>query len=50
MMRLPSKRELELYRRIKPWFDFLGEMPALIADAPENIKKDFEEWLKLSSE
>ena len=31
MMRLPSKRELELYRRIKPWFDFLGEMPALIA-------------------
>ena len=49
MMRLPSERELELYHRIKPWFDFLGKMPALKANAPENIRKDFEEWLELSA-
>ena len=30
--------------------NFLGEMPALKADAPDNIKRDFEEWLRLSSE
>ena len=50
MMRLPSERELELYHRIKPWFDFLGKMPALKANAPENIRKDFEEWLELSAD
>ncbi len=49
MMRLPSERELELYHRIKPWLDLLGEMPALKKDAPDEIKKDFEEWLKLAT-
>lgn len=50
MMRLPSKREQDLFMELVPWFDHIGDEPAIKADAPENIRKDFEEWLKLSAE
>ena len=50
MMRLPSERERELFLELAPWFDQIGEMPALKANAPENIRKDFEEWLELSAD
>lgn len=49
MMRLPSERERELFLELVPWFDHIGEEPAIKADAPDNVKKDFEEWLSLSA-
>lgn len=50
MMRLPSERERELFLELAPWFDQIGDEPAIKANAPDNIRKDFEEWLELSAD
>ena len=50
MMRLPSERERELLLELAPWFDHIKDKPAIKENAPDNVKKDFEEWLKLSAE
>lgn len=50
MMRMPSKKEMELHDKIAMWLipgDVEGQ-PAKIKDnAPEEIKKAYEEWLTL---
>ena len=48
MMRMPSKKEIELHERIAPWLipgEVEGEPAKLKPDAPEDIKRAYKEWL-----
>ena len=44
MMRVFSKEELEMSRKIRPYLDFLAEEYKVKDDSPEEIKKLAEEF------
>ena len=50
MLRLPSEREQVLYKRLRPWFAFSEDVLKIKENAPNEIKKDFKEWLELTSD
>lgn len=47
MMKMPSKEELELDDAINPWLDWDEDREMFLKpDAPEEIKKKYDYWMK----
>lgn len=50
MMRKPSEKAIKLHMKIAPWLipgEIEGQPAKLKPEAPEEIKKTYEEWLKI---
>lgn len=47
MMRMPSKKQIEMLKDLLPYYDEYSEDFKVVDDAPESIKREADEYVKL---